>query len=258
LLLLLLTSTTLPNRRLVPGHGMVQQRHPTTAIQPTIMKDVQKIICFFGGAVLLSASGSEAFTARTNLRGIRSLRWRHVMMTGPSTLLNPGKMQPEFLCLTPGSTEPSSFEERNKLFRLLETGRDQKPNRGNFFYNDEVSSHLYGYMYLVGFFAAQDPLFLGAFLVLSGLAAWATQEDLLPANPRVPAMIAVATFAATISCRYVVGLEVSMEDMLGEVYQGPTDYALAFEFGISTLNVLWGLFGTWQTKEQRDGATYGF
>lgn len=157
------------------------------------------------------------------------------------------------------STDPSSDgEEKKSLYSLLATGRDQKPNRGNFFYNDEVSSHLCGYMYLVGFFFAQDPLFLASFLLYSAVAAWATQESILPANPRVPAVTAVGTLATTLIFRYLLHVELPIRDLLGDVYQGPTEYALTLECTICLLNVLWGVYGTWQAKEQQDGATYGF
>jgi len=46
------------------------------------------------------------------------------------------------------------------LFGLLKSGResDFKPGNANFFYNDEVMSHLHGYVFLVGLFFAQDPV----------------------------------------------------------------------------------------------------
>jgi len=46
------------------------------------------------------------------------------------------------------------------LFDLLASGResDFKPGNANFFYNDEVVSHLHGYVFLVGLFFAQDPV----------------------------------------------------------------------------------------------------
>jgi hypothetical protein len=156
------------------------------------------------------------------------------------------------------SDQQSTFDETNFVYSLLATDRDQKPNRGNFFYNDEVISHLYGYMYLVGFFFAQDPLFLGSFLIYSILAAWATQSSILPANPRVPGAIACFTLATTLTGRYLLGYEPSLEPLLGDQYQGPTDYALLLECLVCFLNASWGFFGRWQSKEQIDGATYGF
>ncbi|KAG7343959.1 hypothetical protein IV203_021967 [Nitzschia inconspicua] len=152
----------------------------------------------------------------------------------------------------------TNASETKILYSLLATGRDKPPNRGNFFFNDEVSSHLYGYMYLVGFFFAQDPLFLASFFLFSAVAAWATQESLLPANPRVPALTSVATLATTMFGRYGMGLDPPLQDLIGDIYHGPTQDALLLEVGISSLNVLWGVFGTWKTKEQKNGATYGF
>ena len=145
----------------------------------------------------------------------------------------------------------------NVAFSMLSTDRDNKPNQGNFFYNDEVISHLYGYMYLVGFFAAQDGLFLGNFLVLSSVTAWATQKSLLPCNPRIPAITAAMTLASTFFFRYVIGFEPPLGDIL-ENYQGPAESSALFELIICALNIGWGFFGTWQTKEQVNGATYGF
>eukprot|EP00535_Pseudo-nitzschia_heimii_P001384 CAMPEP_0197182528 /NCGR_PEP_ID=MMETSP1423-20130617/6456_1 /TAXON_ID=476441 /ORGANISM="Pseudo-nitzschia heimii, Strain UNC1101" /LENGTH=218 /DNA_ID=CAMNT_0042632963 /DNA_START=78 /DNA_END=734 /DNA_ORIENTATION=- len=147
--------------------------------------------------------------------------------------------------------------DANVAFAALSTDRDNRPNKGNFFYNDEVISHLYGYMYLVGFFAAQDALFVGSFLVLSSATAWATDQSLLPCNPRIPALTAAATLASTVFLRYVVGFEPPLEAVI-ESYQGPTESAVLFESIICLLNIGWGFFGTWRTKEQVNGATYGF
>jgi len=148
--------------------------------------------------------------------------------------------------------------DKNIAFATLSTDRDNKPNRGNFFYNDEVISHLYGYMYLVGLFAAQDALFLGNFLVLSSVTAWATQQKLLPCNPRIPALTAAMTLTFTFALRYIIGFEPPLEALLGDTYQGPTESSALFELVICLLNVGWGLFGSWRTKEQVNGATYGF
>eukprot|EP00536_Pseudo-nitzschia_multiseries_P008648 jgi/Psemu1/287941/fgenesh1_pg.222_\ len=152
----------------------------------------------------------------------------------------------------------SSNSNNNAAFAMLATDRDNKPNQGNFFYNDEVISHLYGYMYLVGFFAAQDGLFLGSFFIASSVAAWATQQELLPCNPRIPAIAAGLTLASTVVLRYIVGFEPPLETILGESYQGPTESSAMFELVICLLNIGWGFFGTWRTKEQVNGATYGF
>jgi hypothetical protein len=149
-------------------------------------------------------------------------------------------------------------DSKNIAFDMLSTDRDNTPNQGTFFYNDEVISHLYGYMYLVGLFAAQDALFLGNFLVLSSVTAWATQETVLPCNPRIPGLTAALTLLLTAFLRYVVGFEPPLEAILGETYQGPSESAAVFEFAICLLNIGWGFFGTWRTKEQVNGATYGF
>lgn len=44
---------------------------------------------------------------------------------------------------------------RNPVYQLLSTSEDCKPGL-EFFYNDEVISHLHGYVFLVGLFGAKD------------------------------------------------------------------------------------------------------
>lgn len=46
--------------------------------------------------------------------------------------------------------------KKSAVYRLLSTPRDCTPGRGTFLYNDEVISHLHGYMLLVGLFGAAD------------------------------------------------------------------------------------------------------
>lgn len=46
--------------------------------------------------------------------------------------------------------------QKNPIYQLLSTPRDNKPGCSNFFYNDEVISHLHGYMFLIGGLAARD------------------------------------------------------------------------------------------------------
>ena len=183
---------------------------------------------------------------------------QHIPATKSSLVVTTYTDRPTNSILLHASSKSSKEKSTNFVYSLLATDRDQKPNRGNFFYNDEVMSHLYGYMYLVGFFFAQDPLFLGSFLIFSASAAWATQSAILPANPKVPGVIACLTLATTLASRYLLGYEPSLESLLGDQYQGPTDYALPLECLICFLNASWGFFGRWQTKEQVDGATYGF
>ena len=136
---------------------------------------------------------------------------------------------------------------------------ESKPG-SNFFYNDEVISHLHGYMYLVGLFFAQDVIFLGSFCVLAAIASLATTQSKLPANPRVPAIVALATLGITILLRSVLGYDGQMELLSDSLrYEGPTESALQLECLICALNIAWGFFGTWKTKEpQSDGATRGF
>jgi hypothetical protein len=163
------------------------------------------------------------------------------------------------------------LRDKNPIYSALATaGRDdqeRRPNGGNtgsgkyFFYNDEVMSHLYGYVYLVGFLAARDALFVGTFFMLSTLAAAATDRwSVLPANPRVPAIVALLTFATTYVIRYGFGIDETpfVRDRLLEGYEGPTDSAFFYELIVCLLNGLWGFWGTWRTKEPVDGATHGF
>lgn len=149
----------------------------------------------------------------------------------------------------------------------LESCRPSRPNKGNFFYNDEVISHLQGYMYLVGFLVAQDGLFVVTFIVVNAIAGAATQSSILPANPRIPAIVAIVTLLFTTMLRCVVMwdpvTEILQNSLIqereGRYYDGPTDMAWMYEIGICTLNIGWGFFGTWRTKEPAsDGATYGF
>ena len=151
------------------------------------------------------------------------------------------------------------------LYEALATsGRrefEASPNSGNFFYNDEVISHLQGYMYLVGFFAGQDGLFVTSFVLWNSIGAYLTQTSQLPANPRIPAVIAIATFITTILLRYGLSWDPVTEFLVATIqdYNGPNDVAWTYEFGISILNICWGFLGTWKTKQPAsDGATYGF
>ena len=152
----------------------------------------------------------------------------------------------------PASNSPEETT-RNPIYQLLSTPRDDEPGRCNFFYNDEVMSHLHGYMLLVGLFAARDETFLLAFGAFASIAAGATLSGNLPANPRVPAVVAISTLAITWLCRYGVGYEPMFVR-----YEGPTDAALYFEIGICALNMAWGFGGSWRTKEPINGATFGF
>jgi hypothetical protein len=99
--------------------------------------------------------------------------------------------------------------------------------------------------------------FFFSFLILASAAAGATLAKKLPANPRVPAAVAAATLATTFLLRYVIGYE-PMLFAEGLRYSGPADSALYWEIAICALNVAWGLWGSWQTKEQTNGATFGF
>ena len=72
----------------------------------------------------------------------------------------------------------------------------------------------------------------------------------LPANPRVPALVAAVTMGATIL----------LDPVLVPTYLEPSadESSRLFESIIVGLNLGWGLFGSWQTKEQSNGATFGF
>lgn len=207
-------------------------------------------------ALLFMPVGSRAFFVGTEHSGLRSRL--------PSSQL--GFLE-KSLCITRANRvlqgkriddDNADSTNTNIAFATLSTDRDNTPNQGNFFYNDEVISHLYGYMYLVGFFAAQDGLFLGNFLLFSAVTYWATQQSLLPCNPRIPALTAAMTLACTFVLRYGIGFEPPFGALLGESYEGPTEFSVLFELAVCLLNIGWGFFGTWRTKEQVNGATYGF
>mmetsp|Transcript_1748 Transcript_1748/g.2435 ORF Transcript_1748/g.2435 Transcript_1748/m.2435 type:complete len:239 (-) Transcript_1748:163-879(-) len=152
--------------------------------------------------------------------------------------------------------DSDNTETQNPVYRLLATSRDNPPG-SEFFYNDQVMSHLHGYMFLIGGLAAHDETFFFSFLALASAAAGATLVGALPANPRVPGMVAVLTLILTGTLRYVVGYEPMFFASQG--YTGPDDSALQFEIAVSALNIGWGLLGSWQTKEPTSsGATTGF
>ena len=47
-------------------------------------------------------------------------------------------------------------KKRTRIYTLLATSRDRTEPGSNYFYNDEVASHLHGYVFLVGGLAAHD------------------------------------------------------------------------------------------------------
>jgi hypothetical protein len=108
-------------------------------------------------------------------------------------------------------------------------------------------------MLLVGLFLARDETFLLAFGALASIAGGATALGNLPANPRVPAVVAMTTLAITWLCRYGIGYEPMLVS-----HEAPADSALYFEIGICVLNMAWGFGGSWRTKEPINGATFGF
>lgn len=167
-----------------------------------------------------------------------------------------------------GTEDEAERKDQTPIYQFLCTPRDNTKNRrpggSNFFYNDEVASHLHGYMFLVGTFAARDETFVLMFCLLASLAAGATLAGYLPANPRVPAMVAIGTLASTYLLRFGIGYEFQM---FGYDHQVPADdfgramedSGFALEAAICALNVAWGVWGSWQTKElSKDGATTGF
>lgn len=90
--------------------------------------------------------------------------------------------------------------------------------------------------------------FLISFIMLAIAAAGAALAGKLPANPRVPALVAVGTLVVTLTCRYIVGFEPML--FANELdYTGPANSALYWEIAICVLNVAWGLGGSWQTNE---------
>ena len=130
--------------------------------------------------------------------------------------------------------------DKNQIYRWLSSptpkdppAQSQQSNHNMFhFYNDEVMSHLHGYMLLVGTLALQErTVFLQSFLPYAIIAAAATYFEYLPANPRVPAIVAVATLA---TCAAAGALQVSND----AVWIG----------GICAVNIAWGLWGPWNNS----------
>jgi len=143
----------------------------------------------------------------------------------------------------------------NPVYEMLSSPNDPI-RRSNFnFYNDEVISHLHGYMLLVGLFGARDELFFGTFLGLAGGAAAGTLAGALPANPRVPGMVALLTFLVTATTRYGLGYE-PMWFASSLEYTGPADSAFVWEATICALNAIWGLllWQSWQTKKNQESS----
>jgi hypothetical protein len=167
-----------------------------------------------------------------------------------------------------GEEHGKESNDQTPIYQFLCTPRDNTKNRrpggSNFFYNDEVASHLHGYMFLVGTFAARDETFVLTFCLLASLAAGATLAGYLPANPRVPAMVAIGTLASTYLLRVGIGYEFQLFDYDHQVPADDFGRAMehsgfALEAAICALNVAWGVWGSWQTKElSKDGATTGF
>ena len=63
------------------------------------------------------------------------------------------------------------------------------------------------------------------------------------------------TLMITCLLRFVIGYEF----LLIEGDSGPSESALALEVAVCALNIAWGIFGSWKTKEPTEnGATSGF
>mmetsp|Transcript_49568 Transcript_49568/g.112520 ORF Transcript_49568/g.112520 Transcript_49568/m.112520 type:complete len:231 (-) Transcript_49568:65-757(-) len=135
---------------------------------------------------------------------------------------------------------------RTPVYQLLsaEPRSIERPGSDHF-YNDEVASHLHGYIFLTGGLAAHDEVFVFAFLALAASAAGATLVSALPANPRVPAAVAGGTLVITLIFRYGFGIEPTyFAETLS--YRGPASNAAYWEAGIVALNVCWGAWGPWR------------
>jgi len=109
------------------------------------------------------------------------------------------------------------------------------------------------------FFYVFIQVFLASFLLLAAVAAAATLLQKLPANPRVPAVVAAATLVLTLTLQPFV--PESLSPVLGlDLVEPGVGMTLArqLECVIVALNVVWGVVGTWRTKEPVNGATRGF
>lgn len=100
-----------------------------------------------------------------------------------------------------------------------------------------------------------EQTFVLVFCAFASAAAGATLAGIVPANPRVPAIVAMFTLMTTYLLRFVIGYEI----LLVEGDSGPSESALALEVAVCALNIAWGMFGSWKTKEPtEDGVTSGF
>lgn len=100
-----------------------------------------------------------------------------------------------------------------------------------------------------------EQTFVLVFCAFASAAAGATLAGIVPANPRVPAIVALFTLMITYLLRFVIGYEI----LLVEGDSGPSESALALEVAVCALNIAWGMFGSWKTKEPtEDGVTSGF
>lgn len=113
----------------------------------------------------------------------------------------------------------------------------------------------------VSYYFSLSQIFLASFLLLASTAAAATLLQILPANPRVPAVVAAATLLLTLTLQPIVvqaspvllgGIDLAAEPGVGMTL------ARQLECVIVALNVVWGFAGTWRTKEPVNGATRGF
>ena len=97
-------------------------------------------------------------------------------------------------------------------------------------YNDDA----FGFIFLGGSAAAQDPLFGATFFTLSVTALIATKLDALPANKQVPAAVAGFTLLT------VPVLSNILPETMFDVSMVPGDNARLIELAFCTVSLLYG------------------
>lgn len=84
-----------------------------------------------------------------------------LLLIGPCTSFSPSATRHSscearrYACVQ-HATANDNNDNRNAVYDFLATPNETEPGSCNFFYTDEVMSHLHGYMLLFGLFAAQD------------------------------------------------------------------------------------------------------
>ncbi len=134
-------------------------------------------------------------------------------------------------------SEPKAFATR--LFSKNDYETEKSDN-----YNDDA----FGFVLLIGYVVTHDVIFAGTFVLLSALAAIATQNGKLPATKSVPAAVAGLT--------YIVNLLIPNEtlyELLPFIERPetslPVDLSL-IELGICSVSMLYGFLLSSPNQEE--------